>query len=130
MASVVSRGNDAVAKSEDVVGCWGKRLSSRTKHVKMNFGPVLEIEDLGNHQAATVIELGFLLAGTVDVVADPKRKGVYEVEGGSTIYYIYVSPVSGTISLLACWTNVARDVPHLAVAGSAQSRTPEAQVGR
>jgi hypothetical protein len=94
--------------------------------MRMNFGPVLEIEDLGNHHAATVIQLGILLAGSVDVVADPKRKGVYEVEGGSMVYYIYVSPVSGTISLLACWTNVPRRVSQLRVAGAVQSRTPEA----
>ena len=130
MSSVASRGNDAVLMREDVVGCWDKPPSSKARHMRMNFGPLLEIEDLGNHHTATVIELGILLAGDVDVVADLKRKGVYEVEGGSTVYYIYVSPVSGTISLLACWTNVARDVPHLAVAGSMQSRTPEAQVGR
>ena len=128
MASVASRGNDAVVKREKVVGCWDKPPSSR--HLRMSFGPVLEIEDLGDHYPATVIELGILLAGDVDVVADPKRKGVYEVEGGSTIYYIYVSPVSGIISLLACWTNVARDVPHLALAGSMESRTPEARAGR
>jgi hypothetical protein len=94
--------------------------------MRMNFGPVLEIEDLGNHHAATVIQLGILLAGTVDVVADPKRKGVYEVAGGSMVYYIYVSPVSGIISLLACWTNVAQCVPQLTVAGAVESRTPEA----
>jgi len=95
--------------------------------MKMNFGPVFEIEDLGNHHPATVVQLGILLAGAVDVVADPKRKGVYEVEAGSTVYYIYVSPVSGTISLLACWTNAALGVPHLAVAGAVHSQTPEAQ---
>jgi len=130
MASVASRGNDAAGTREDVVGCWDKPPSSRARHMRMNFGPVLEIEDLGNHHAATAIELGILLAGDVDVVADPKRQGVYEVDGGSTVYYIYVSPASGTISLLACWTNVARDVPHLALAGSMQSRTPEARAGR
>jgi len=128
MVSVASRGHDAAVKREDVVRCWDKPPSAKARHMRMNFGPVLEIEDLGNHHAATVIELGILLARDVDVLADPKRKGVYEVEGGSTVYYIYVSPVGGIISLLACWTNAVRDVPHLAVAGSMQSRTPEAQV--
>jgi len=74
--------------------------------MRMNFGPVFEIEDLGNHPVTTVLTLGILLAGPVEVTPDPKRKGLYEVEGGSTGYYIYVSPVSGTISLLAVWTNV------------------------
>jgi hypothetical protein len=98
--------------------------------MRMNFGPVLKIEDLGNHPPATVIQLGILLAGTVDVVPDPKRKDVYEVVGGSTVYYIYVSPASGTISLLACWTNVAQFVPQLRMAGVVQSGTPEVPAQR
>jgi hypothetical protein len=69
----------------------------------MNFGEVLTIEDLGNHSAATVIELGILLAGTVNVTPDLKRKNFYEVEDGSTVYNIHVSPVSGTIFFLAAW---------------------------
>jgi len=42
----------------------------------MNFGEVLKIEDLGNHSAATVVSLGILLAGPVDVTPDAKRKGL------------------------------------------------------
>jgi len=71
--------------------------------MRMNFGEVLTIEDLGNHSAATVIELGILLAGTVNATPDLKRKGFYEVEDGSTVYYIHVSPLSGTIFFLATW---------------------------
>ena len=98
--------------------------------MRINFSPVLEIEDLGNHPAATMIQLGIQLAGTVEVVPDPKRKDVYEVVGGSTVYYIYVSPASGTISLLACWTNVAQCVPRLRMAGGVQSRTTEVPAQR
>jgi hypothetical protein len=72
----------------------------------MNFGEVLTIVDLGNHSAVTVIRLGILLAGPVDVTPDPKRQGVYEVEGDSTVYYIYVSPITGIISLIAVWRNI------------------------
>ena len=96
--------------------------------MRMNFGPRLEIEDLGNHRAATVISLGILLAGTVDVMPDPKRKGFYEVEGGPTVYYIYVSPSSRRISLLACWPKVVRFVPQLDLACADLSRTSDAWV--
>jgi len=75
--------------------------------MRMNFGEVLKIEDLGNHSVATVIELGILLAGTVNVTPDPKRKGFYEIEDGSTVYYFHVSPASGKIFLLATWENLA-----------------------
>ena len=54
--------------------------------MRMSFGEVLKIEDLGNHSAATVVGLGILLAGTVDVMPDPKRKGSYEIDDGRTVY--------------------------------------------
>jgi hypothetical protein len=34
-----------------------------------------------------------------------KRKNLYEVETGSQVYYIHVSPVTGIIYLLAEWEN-------------------------
>ena|SRR5215469_15112720 len=77
--------------------------------MRMKFGEVFEIEDLGNHPAETVICLGILLAGTVNVTSDPKRKDFYEIYGGLIVYYVYVSPLSGKISFLASWRNVARD---------------------
>jgi len=82
--------------------------------MKKNFGEVFEIEDLGNHPAATIIRLGILLAGTVSATPDPKRRCFYEIEGGSTVYYVYVSPSSGKISLLASWANAMRPAPELA----------------
>ena len=75
--------------------------------MRMNFGEVLKIEDLGNHSAATVVGLGILLAGTVNVTPDPKRKHFYEIEDERTVYYLYVSPVNGTIFLLATWEYLA-----------------------
>jgi hypothetical protein len=71
--------------------------------MRMNFGDVLKIEDLGKHSAATVIGLGILLVGTVYASPDPKRKNFYEIDRGRTVYYIYLSPSSGTIFLLATW---------------------------
>jgi hypothetical protein len=87
--------------------------------MKMNFGELLEINDLGKHAAASVIHLGILLAGTVNATPDPKRKNFYEVEGGCTVYYIHVSPVSGTIFLLASWRNVSPPAPRLEIASVA-----------
>jgi hypothetical protein len=48
---------------------------------------------------AEVIRLSIPLAGTVNATVDPKRKYFYEIDGGPTVYYIYVSPLSGKISL-------------------------------
>jgi hypothetical protein len=73
--------------------------------MQMNFGEAFEIRDLGSHTAVTVTTLALLLAGTVDVRPDPKRKNFYEVVHGSQTYYIHVSPVTGIIYLLAVWQN-------------------------
>jgi hypothetical protein len=96
--------------------------------MRMNFGEVLEIEDLGNHPAVTVIRLGFLLAGSVNVTPDPKRKGFYDVESGSTVYYIHVSPISATIFLIATWKRAGRPVPALHVARAAQPGIARSQI--
>ncbi|HKV05804.1 MAG TPA: hypothetical protein VJO53_11965 [Candidatus Acidoferrales bacterium] len=69
----------------------------------------LHIEDLGNHPEETVLTLRELLAGGAKITPDPKRSGFYEVENGAVTYYIHVSPVKGTILLIATWTN--RGVP-------------------
>jgi hypothetical protein len=89
-----------------------KGWTQRAELMRVNFGEVLEIEDLGNHSALTVIRLGLLLAGTVNVTPDPKRKDFYEIEDARTFYYIYVSPVTGTISLIAAWRNIVQPGPH------------------
>jgi hypothetical protein len=67
----------------------------------------IQIEDLGNHPAATVAGLQNLLGADPHVAPDPKRSGFYEVEGRALTYYIHVSPVTGKILLLATWPNEA-----------------------
>lgn len=79
--------------------------------MRMNFGEQFEVEDLGNHPAVSVIGLGILLAGGASAEPDSKRKDFYEIEDGSTIYYIYVSPRSGKISLIASWRSLLGPVP-------------------
>jgi hypothetical protein len=65
----------------------------------------IQIEDVGNHPARTVADLHCLLASGTSKTADPKRRGFYEIESDSTVYYIHVSPVTGKILLLATWQN-------------------------
>jgi len=75
--------------------------------MRISFGRKLEIRDLGDHRAVDVISLGMLLTGIADVTPDPKRSGFYEVEHGRTVYYFCVSPLTGTIFLLAKWRRAA-----------------------
>jgi hypothetical protein len=79
--------------------------------MKMDFGEVLEIRDHRNHSPATPITLALLLAGIVNTTPGPKRDGLYEVEGAQTVYYIYRSPFSGEISLLATWKKMPQATP-------------------
>lgn len=88
-------------------------VSQERELIRMNFGEVFEIRDLRNHSAGTVMKLAFILAGTM-CVRPTKRKYLYEVEDGSDVYYIHVSPVTGIIYLLAVWqTVVAQSNPVL-----------------
>lgn len=67
------------------------------------------IEDLGNHPREAVTILRQLLAGGARVQPDPKRADFYELEHGSDVYYIHISPVTGHILLLATWTKDERE---------------------
>jgi hypothetical protein len=84
----------------------------------MNFGHEPQIEDLRNHSAEAVKRLQSLLAGVANVTPDPKRKGFYELEADSIVYYIHVSPVTGTIFFLATWENIAASSAQLQMAKS------------
>jgi hypothetical protein len=89
--------------------------------MRMHFGEVLNIGDLGNHSVATVVELGLLLATAVNVTPDPKRQHFCEVEDGRTVYYICVPPANGTIFLIAVWPKAAAPQAELQVAASVWS---------
>lgn len=71
----------------------------------MRWEQEVKIEDLRNHPIEAVVSLRNLLAGGARVTPDPKRAGFYEVESGSTVYYIYSSPTTEKILLLATWPN-------------------------
>lgn len=63
----------------------------------------LNIEDPRHHSPDRVETLRQLLAGGARVEADPKRSDFFEVESGSDVYYIHISPITGKILLLAAW---------------------------
>lgn len=79
--------------------------------MRMKFGELLDVEDLGNYSARTVINLVILLAGEVNATPDPKRKHLYEIESASTVYYIYVSPFTGKIYLIGAWKKSNHRLP-------------------
>ena len=84
--------------ASDEFNRWGDLMVLR-------WHPEVKIEDLRNHPAEAVNSLRSLLSGGAKVTPDPKRTGFYEVESGSLIYYIYSSPTTEKILLLATWPN-------------------------
>lgn len=69
---------------------------------------VIQIEDARNHPIEAQTVLRQLLEGGVDLKADPKRAGFYEVRSALHTYYIHIFPRSGKILLLATWPNENR----------------------
>jgi hypothetical protein len=66
----------------------------------------LEIEDLRNHSQEMIAQLRDVLAGGATVMPDPKRMGFFEVKRREQIYYIYVSPSTGKVLLIAAWSRL------------------------
>jgi len=71
----------------------------------MHFEQEPNIRDLRNHPPETLETLRRLLASGARVEADPKRPNFYELQHGPEVFYIYLSPVTGQILLLATWTS-------------------------
>jgi hypothetical protein len=69
------------------------------------------IKNLRNHSRETVEELQGLLRRGAKASLDPRRKNFYELDGGSRVFYIHLSPTSGKVMLLAVWENSAQHLP-------------------
>jgi hypothetical protein len=63
-----------------------------------------EIEDLRHHSQELIGQLRDVLASGAAITPDPKRMGFYEVRHKEQTYYIYVSPGTGKVLLLAAWS--------------------------
>lgn len=66
------------------------------------------IRNLRNHSPEIVVALRALLAGGVPARPDPRRKNFFELEDGSRVFYIHVSPATGKVMLLAVWDGERR----------------------
>jgi hypothetical protein len=74
--------------------------------IKFNQG--VKVENPRAYETGTVIHLQYLLEVGGPIERDPRRENFYDVDGGSEIYYIHVSPVSGNVILLARWMRQTR----------------------
>jgi hypothetical protein len=64
------------------------------------------LEDLRNHSPEQIAELRLLLSVGATSRPDPRRPGFYEVDGDSTVFYIFKYPTGTKVLLLGTW---ARD---------------------
>jgi hypothetical protein len=62
-----------------------------------------KIDNLRAYQPEIVAELRALLATGAQATPDPRRPGFFDVYSGDRVFFIHVSPVSGTVMLLASW---------------------------
>ena len=73
------------------------------------------IDNLRSYPTDIVEKLRALLVAGAQAYPDPRRKQFYDVENGSRIFYIHLSP-TGKVWLLATWV---KQCPPLAVAHNA-----------
>ncbi|MFZ0979810.1 MAG: hypothetical protein WAN23_10455 [Candidatus Acidiferrales bacterium] len=70
---------------------------------EMTGGNSFEVKDLRNHSPESIETLRSLLAGGAGARPDVKRPHFYEIEDDTCVFYVYVSPVDGSVELLAIW---------------------------
>ncbi|MBZ5543644.1 MAG: hypothetical protein LAO07_08190 [Acidobacteriia bacterium] len=64
------------------------------------------IDNLRNYPTEIVEKLRALLASGARAYPDPTRKQFYDLENGSRMFYIHISP-TGNVWLLASWMKAA-----------------------
>ena len=68
--------------------------------LKLNAGTA--IDNFRNYPPELVEKLRALLASGANAEPDPRRRGFYDVENGSRMFYVHVAP-GGKVWLLASW---------------------------
>jgi len=61
------------------------------------------IEDLRNHSAEQLAELRVLLASEAPGRPDPRRPHFFEIEGASSVYYVFKYPTGAKVMLIGVW---------------------------
>ena len=74
----------------------------------------LSIDNLRHYPAAVIDDLRTLLAAGALAHADPNRDNFYELENGSRVFYIHVSPRGSKVLLLASWPKGAAELERAA----------------
>jgi len=73
-----------------------------TKMITITKQPPL-VEDLRNHSPEQVAELRVLLGAGAPTRPDPRRPGFFEVEGESSVFYVFKYPTGAKVLLIGVW---------------------------
>jgi hypothetical protein len=71
------------------------------------------VEDLRNHPQEQIAELRMLLQSGAPSRPDPRRPGFFEVEGRSSVYYVFKYPTGTKVMLLGVWDRESDPVAEL-----------------
>jgi hypothetical protein len=63
----------------------------------------LHIENPRNHPTESVAKLRALLGSAAPLREDPRRPNFFELDDHDCVFYLYISPATGTVTLLATW---------------------------
>ena len=74
-----------------------------SERAEMTVSNHFEVKDLRNHSPETLQTLRGLVASGTGMRPDLKRPYFYELESDTCVFYVYVSPVDGSVELLATW---------------------------
>jgi hypothetical protein len=61
------------------------------------------VEDLRNHSPEQIGELRSLLQAGAPSRPDPRRPGFFEIDGQSSVFYIFRYPTGAKVLLLGIW---------------------------
>ena len=67
----------------------------------------LQIQDPRGHSPETMRRLHQAITSEAPAVPDERRPGFFEIQAGDQVFYIHISPVTQTITLLAAWAREA-----------------------
>jgi len=71
------------------------------------------VEDLRHHTPEQLVELRLLLSAGVPGRPDRRRPGFYEIDGVSSVYYVFRYPAGHKVLLVAAWERHTDPVANL-----------------
>jgi hypothetical protein len=71
------------------------------------------VEDLRHHSPEQLLELRLLLYAGVPGRPDHRRPGFYEIDGVSSVYYVFRYPAGHKVLLVAAWERHTDPVANL-----------------